>query len=123
VMAGKMVCANQNYTRPFVGKVEGGAQFSGADGAYLIQDTDYYPLNLGFIGTISLSSGNDGWLSSPGSGCARITEEQMTGENAVANMPKLSISTDKNGTSTWVATKNGFPTLRFFANEADILTK
>ena len=123
VMAGKMVCTNQNYTRPFVGKVEGGAQFSGAEGAYLIQDADFYPLDLGFIGTLSLTSGNDGWLSSPGSGCVRITKEQMTGENAVTSMPKLNISTAKDGTSTWVATKNGFPTLRFFAKEADILTK
>ena len=125
VMAGKMEFPSSASTaaRPIVGKVEGGAEYSGVGGVYLINDASYYPTGLGFFHPQGTTNGNSGWIGTPGAGHTRLTVAQMTGEAAVTNMPLLGISTDVNGTSTWVATKTGFPMLRFFAKEADILTK
>ena len=125
VMIGKMVfpSAYPDAARPIVGKVQGTAKYGGAGGVYLINDVDYYPEDLGFIRPISLASGNTGWIGSDGVGHSRKTEAQLTGAAAVTNLPLLQISTDSAGTSTWVATKTGFPTLRIFADPADIYTE
>lgn len=125
VMVGKMVfpSAYPDAARPIVGKVQGTAKYGGAGGVYLINDADYYPEDLGFIRVISLADGNTGWIGSGGAGHSRKTEAELTGADAVTNLPLLQISTDVDGTSTWVATKTGFPILRIFANEADIYTK
>jgi len=80
-------------------------------------------MNLGYIGVYSLASGSSGYLNGAGVGCSRKTEAELTGTAAVTNLPLLQISTDSAGTSTWVATKTGFPTLRIFADPADIYTE
>lgn len=120
VMLGKLTYPSDTTGahRAIIGKVEGDAKYSGAGGVYLIQDAEYYPVNLGFIATQALKDGG-GWIGTGGAGHTRVTVEQLTGANAITNLPKLGITTD--GTSTWVATQNGFPTLRIFANEADII--
>ena len=124
VMVGRMVFPSANATaaRPIIGKVQGTAEYGGSGGVYLIDDASYYPTGLGFFHPQSTTNGNSGWIGTPGAGHSRLTEAKLTGAAAVTNLPLLGISTDADGTSTWVATKSGFPTLRIFANEADIYT-
>ena len=96
------------------------SSFDGSGGVYIIDDDAKIPATIeAYLTTVSSSPG---WAGEEGAGISEVTTANLTGAAAVNNVPLLGISTDSASDSTWVATKNGFPTLRYFAETTDIYT-
>ena len=104
--------SSYKYGCVLVGKIEKYAELNCENGVYYVNDINLYE-------TYQTSSNTE--IQVKDSGVIGVTSQRLKGTNAISSVSKLGIETSAMSTSTWVALKEDFPTLRIFADANQII--